>query len=334
MVQAASHPTIDRDAVPKVDDCARDRTLSAVLGEFACTLITEVPVSGILDHFVKRIVDVLPITSAGVTLIVDGSAPHYVAASDDAALRFEQLQSNIAEGPCVCAFQSGQPVVVPDLRAEHRFPKFAPAAMTAGLAAVFTFPLGTGDGRLGALDLYRNTPGELGAEDMAAAQTLAGVAAAFLRNARARNDALEAFELYQHNAFRDPLTGLVNRPLLQDRVEHAALLASASGNAAAILFVNIDSFTRINDVHGSQLGDELLRAVAKRLTITLGPADTLARFDDDRFVILCENMTRAARCGRSRDANPCDATRTVLFGRDGPTHRIDRHRRHRVCRPW
>lgn len=274
-------------------DTVREETLSSVLGEFARTLNTGFPVQGILDHFVRRIVDVLPITSAGVTLISAGVAPHYVAASDDAALRFEKLQSNIGEGPCVRAYETGQPVVVPDLLEEQRFPRFAPAALTAGLAAVFTFPLHDGDGRLGALDLYRDTPGELDARDMATAQTLADVAAAYLLNAQARDELVAAFELSQQNALHDPLTGLVNRVLLQDRIEHAAHIANGSGNIAAILLVNIDGFQLINETHGRQLGDQLLRAVAERLADVVDSADTLARFADDKFVILCENMDKA-----------------------------------------
>jgi hypothetical protein len=66
--------------------------LSAVLSDFARTLATDFPIQGILDHLVQRIVDVLPVTSAGVTLINAGLAPHYIAASDEAALRFERLQ--------------------------------------------------------------------------------------------------------------------------------------------------------------------------------------------------------------------------------------------------
>jgi diguanylate cyclase (GGDEF)-like protein len=271
----------------------REETLSSVLGELARTLSTDFPVQGILDHFVKRIVEVLPITSAGVTLISAGVAPHYVAASDDSALRFEQLQSNIGEGPCVRAYETGQPVVVPDLRVEQRFPKFAPAAVTAGLGAVFTFPLHDGDGRLGALDLYRDSPGELDARDMEAAQTLADVAAAYLLNAQARDQLVAAFELLQSNTLHDPLTGLVNRVLLQDRIEHAAHVAKGSDNVAAILFVNIDGFRLINETHGRQLGDQLLRAIAERLGGVIDSADTLARFADDKFVILCENIVSA-----------------------------------------
>ena len=288
-----SEATDTAAALPSSGQTGREETLSSVLGELARTLTTDFPVQGILDHFVKRIVEVLPITSAGVTLISAGVAPHYVAASDDAALRFEQLQSNIGEGPCVRAYETGQPVVVPDLRVERRFPKFAPAAVTAGLGAVFTFPLHDGDGRLGALDLYRDSPGELDAHDMEAAQTLADVAAAFLLNAQARDQLVAAFELLQSNTLHDPLTGLVNRVLLQDRIEHAAHLANGSDNVAAILFVNIDAFQLINETHGRQLGDQLLRAIAERLAGVVDSADTLARFADDKFVILCENIDSA-----------------------------------------
>src|ERR1700730_3324577 len=104
MVRASvATETHEADVLPESGRNAREQSLSSVLGEFAQTLSGDFPVQGILDHFVKRIVDVLPVTSAGVTLISAGSAPRYIAASNDAALRFEQLQSNIGEGPCVRA---------------------------------------------------------------------------------------------------------------------------------------------------------------------------------------------------------------------------------------
>ena len=82
--------------------------LAAVLSEFARTLVTDFPIQGILDHLVERIVDVLPVTGAGVTLISPGLAPQYVAASSAAALRFEQLQTDVGQGPCLLAYQSGE----------------------------------------------------------------------------------------------------------------------------------------------------------------------------------------------------------------------------------
>lgn len=264
--------------------------LSAVLSEFARTLITDFPIQRILDRLVDRIVEVLPVTSAGVTLISEGSIPHYIAASDESARRFERLQTEIDQGPCVHAFQFGESVSVPDLRADKRFPLFSPAGVQAGLAAVFTFPLFHGLERFGALDLYRDVPGDLDPADMAAAQTLADVAAALLLNAKARDEALATSNRFHFNAMHDPLTGLPNRLLLQERLEHAALRAQRTHTYTAALFLDLDRFKYVNDTHGHLMGDELLRAVAHRLSSLVRCGDTLARFSGDEFVFLCEEL--------------------------------------------
>src|ERR1019366_78666 len=94
--------------------------LSAVLSEFARTLLTDFPIQGILDHLVDRIVDALPITGAGVTLISEIVSPHYVAASDGAALAYVKLQTALEEGPCVIAYRTGKAVAISDLREDNR----------------------------------------------------------------------------------------------------------------------------------------------------------------------------------------------------------------------
>ena len=80
-----------------------------------------------------------------------------------------------------------------------------------------------------------------------------------------REEARIASDLFQHNALHDPLTGLPNRLLLQERLEHAAQRAKRSHSNAALLFADIDRFKLINDTYGHQAGDELLVAVAQRL---------------------------------------------------------------------
>jgi diguanylate cyclase (GGDEF)-like protein len=267
-----------------------DGRLSAVLSEFARTMVTDFPIQAILDHLVVRIVEVLPVSAAGVTLISAGAAPHYIAASDESALRFERLQSETGEGPCLSAYESGTAVAIPDLAHDERYPGFAPAAVEAGLAAVFTFPLRHGDGRLGALDLYRDVSGDLSAGDLEAAQTLADVVAAYLLNAQSRDEALAASDRFHHNAEHDPLTGLPNRTLLEDRLEHAAQRARRSNAGAAVLFADLDRFKEVNDTHGHPVGDELLLAVADRLSSLVRPGDTLARVSGDEFVFLCEDL--------------------------------------------
>lgn len=264
--------------------------LSAVLSEFARTLVTDFPIQGILDHLVERIVEILPITAAGVTLISAGKAPRYVAASNDAALRFEKLQASIWQGPCLEAYETGKAVAVANLRADTRFPQFAAEAVKNGLEAVFTFPLSPGQSRLGALDLYRDSPGELDEHDMDAAQTLADVAAAYLENAQAREDASATSDLFHHSSLHDPLTKLPNRVLLHQRIDHAAQRAHRSNTYAAILFADLDRFKQVNDSYGHKMGDELLVAVAGRLSSLVRPGDTLARVSGDEFVFLCEDL--------------------------------------------
>ena len=267
-----------------------ERQLSNVLSEFARTMVTDFPIQAILDHLVERIVDVMPVSAAGVTLISPGEEPRYVAASDDSALRFEKLQTELGEGPCLLAHESGQAVAVSDLRTEKRFPRFAPRAVEEGLVAVFTFPLRHGDAPLGALDLYRTSPGALGTRSMEVAQTLADVASAYLLNAQAREALHESSARSEELALHDPLTGLANRVLLLERLEHAVLRARRTGSLAAVLFVDLDEFKSVNDVHGHSVGDALLVIVAERLSSSVRPGDTVARMSGDEFVILCEDL--------------------------------------------
>ena len=271
-----------------------DGKLSAVLSDFARTMITDFPIQSILDGLVENIVDILPVSSAGVTLISPGSAPRYIAASDDSALAYEKLQAQLGQGPCTLAYEQGEAVAIPDLRTDERFPRFAQAALAAGCGAVFTFPLRHADGRLGALDLYRDAPGHLDHADLAAAQTLADVTAAYLLNAAAREEARVTSDRFRLNALHDPLTGLPNRALLLQRLEHAAQRARRSHTHSAVLYADLDRFKRINDRYGHTVGDELLIAVARRLSSLIRPGDTLARVSGDEFVFLCEDIQTEA----------------------------------------
>jgi diguanylate cyclase (GGDEF)-like protein len=260
-------------------------------------MVTDFPIQAILDRLVESVVSVMPVTSSGVTLIAPGLMPRYVAASDSSALCFEKLQTELGEGPCLAAYHTGEAVAVADLRNETRFPVFAPRALAAGLAAVFTFPLRHGEGQVGALDLYRDTPGPLSPVSMRSAQTLADVAAAYLLNAQARSDLLDYSEQSREAALHDGLTGLPNRTLVLERLEHATLRGQRSGKTAAVLFIDLDRFKAVNDTYGHSVGDELLKAVADRLVALIRPCDTAARLCGDEFVILLEDLETQSQAG-------------------------------------
>ena len=94
----------------------------------------------------------------------------------------------------------------------------------------------------------------------------------------------------QFQADHDPLTGLLNRKLFHDRLEHAILKANRERKILAILFVDIDRFKNINDQFGHQIGDLTLQEIAVRLHSCVRDYDSIARLGGDEFVILLENI--------------------------------------------
>ncbi len=116
----------------------------------------------------------------------------------------------------------------------------------------------------------------------------------------------------RHQALHDPLTGLPNRVLLQDRLELA--LRRRSHQALALLFVDLDGFKAVNDSLGHAAGDEVLRAVAGRLQRCIRPDDTAARFGGDEFAVLLEGAETAATAGRVAERIVRDLSAPLLVG--------------------
>ena len=138
-------------------------------------------------------------------------------------------------------------------------------------------PIGTSD------ELLIQSEGDLADEEMSIVLAAANTLAAAL--ARLRSE-----ERMRHDAVHDPLTGLANRTLLRDRLEHACARSLREEGHTAVLFVDIDAFKQVNDVHGHGIGDAVLVEVATRLQTVVRPADTVARFGGDEFVVVCDQV--------------------------------------------
>jgi len=114
------------------------------------------------------------------------------------------------------------------------------------------------------------------------------------RLGRAQSDRVaelqEAQEALTTQATHDALTGLPNRALLVERIDHAIARCRRAGGFLAVLFVDLDRFKQINDTHGHAAGDVALRRVADKLVSALRPTDTVARIGGDEFVVLAPDV--------------------------------------------
>jgi diguanylate cyclase (GGDEF)-like protein/PAS domain S-box-containing protein len=98
-----------------------------------------------------------------------------------------------------------------------------------------------------------------------------------------------------HFAEHDALTGLPNRVLLQDRLERTCVHHTRYGGQFALAFLDLDHFKAINDTHGHDAGDALLKAVARRLQDSMRASDTVCRLGGDEFVLLLADLNGVAQ---------------------------------------
>ncbi|WP_328470438.1 EAL domain-containing protein [Actinoplanes sp. NBC_00393] len=126
-----------------------------------------------------------------------------------------------------------------------------------------------------------------------------------------------------HQAFHDSLTGLANRVLFKNRLEQAFSVAARDGATLGVLFVDLDDFKEVNDTLGHAVGDQLLLAVAQRISAIIGAGSTAARMGGDEFAVLVEQSNNA-------DAAEDLAARLVtalaepieVTGTDGKVHQV------------
>src|SRR3954447_14717516 len=173
-------------------------------------------------------------------------------------------------------------IVVPDFAAERRF---RPTALLRDHEVVSGVSVTLGGKRmpLGVLGAHSATKRSFRPDEVDFLQAIANVLAEAIVRRSAESKV-------RHQALHDPLTGLPNRSLLIDRLNHWAARAGRDRSTAAVLFVDLDNFKVINDALGHEHGDRLLCSVADRLRRELRPSDTVARVGGDEFVLFCEDI--------------------------------------------
>lgn len=113
-------------------------------------------------------------------------------------------------------------------------------------------------------------------------------------------------------AFHDSLTQLPNRRLFSDRLGHALAVSKRSGCYGALMFLDLDNFKPLNDLHGHPIGDLLLIEVARRMTGCVRKVDTVARFGGDEFAVILSELDQDLPAARSKAAIVAEKIHAVL----------------------
>ena len=158
--------------------------LYELFARFARCLAGGYDLAEVIEQLGEDIRTTLSVAGAGVMVEDDESNLRFMSTSDDRLRTLERLQIELDEGPCLMAYQKAEQVIASDLKDDPRFPRFGALAVAAGLRAVYSFPMIQGDQPIGAMNLYRSTPGPLTAEQILIGQMFADVASAFIVHAR------------------------------------------------------------------------------------------------------------------------------------------------------
>jgi hypothetical protein len=200
-------------------------------------------------------------SGAGVSVLAEGGVRGVAAVSDPAYEPLEELQFSLGEGPCLDAFASRRPVLVPDLEgaAMRRWPAYAPALHDTGVRAVFAFPLQVGAAGIGALDVFRIEPGSLTAGQLRDALTFADMAVTTLLDGQAT-----------------AAPGTTAEGLDDEVIGHRAQLFQAQGMVAVQLGISLADALAWLRAHAyardKALGDVARDVVARRLSFDSGPS--------------------------------------------------------------
>ncbi|MBC8057789.1 MAG: GGDEF domain-containing protein [Rhizobiales bacterium] len=154
-----------------------------------------------------------------------------------------------------------------------------------------------------------------GIRDLKSVETALSIARCALAEANeALASALEAGQQANYRALHDHATGLPNRALFDDRLSHALALAQRHGWTLAVMFLDLDQFKRVNDVHGHAAGDAVLKEIAKRLAQDAREEDTVCRNGGDEFLYLLVNPQGRSNVERVASAVIENLGRAVRVG--------------------
>ena len=178
--------------------------------------------------------------------------------------------------------RTGEPTITADMAAETRFEP-SPTLLKLGILSSLSVAIEGHDEPFGVLNVSAREPHVFSEDEVAFLAAVATLIIIAVERDRGE-------QVTRHAALHDPLTGLPNRTLALDRLEQALARRQRERIDLAVFVLDVDGFKLINDSLGHAAGDEVLLALAPRLTAALRTTDTVARLGGDEFVVICPDV--------------------------------------------
>ncbi len=219
------------------------------------------------------------------------------------------------------ALQSGQPVMIPEVRKETLLSPVADKLAQVGLRSLLVVPITINDPAIGTLMLcLGRRRGEFTARDVGLCELLANVGGNVLKNAYVYESMAEENLSLQKLAISDPLTGLYNRRFFDMRLSEEFRLATRHNLPLSLVLMDVDHFKRINDTHGHQAGDEVLTALARVIQDNTRHSDCLARYGGEEFIMLLPLTDREGAMAKAEEIRL--AVKEMVHELDGTSARL------------
>jgi diguanylate cyclase (GGDEF)-like protein len=246
------------------------------------------PPSKILEDLILRVESLHPEMLCAISLLdkssntlINGAAPSLPKSFHKVVNDLQQTNSVYLE-----AISTGELRISENLKHNEDWQPFIHLAIQANINAYWSQPFhDQNNDVLGVFTIYHHQPKAPALTEIALIESYANLARLIVERKAASDE-------IKNLAFYDALTGLPNRRLLIDRLKHVIISRGRGDKEAALLFIDLDKFKKLNDTFGHDMGDSLLIQVAQRLKQNVRSGDTVARLGGDEFVLILKDLNK------------------------------------------
>lgn len=292
-VSAAVNPVLDDDGrtlglVSVLTDITQTKTHQVLHHKVLDAMVRETPMVDVMTMLCREVERVAPEVVASI-LAVDTEGRLHPLAAPSLPANVLQMLDGLAIGPrtgsCGAAAWRGRPVHVTDIESDPLMAPYREPLLEHGLRACLSSPIKSSGGRvIGTLSFYYRDAREADDLHLRMIDTCLHLCALAMEREQTN-------ERVHQLAFYDTLTGLPNRIMFIAKAEQVLASAAQLGSPAALLFIDLDRFKRVNEAQGHAAGDGLLRDIAARLVEELPGVNLIGRQAGDEFVAVLPQCT-------------------------------------------